>query len=121
MFHYVHLTPGEGVLLCPAHSQPGTVHSELLHAFRETCFSVRQTLWGRVEEGVTCVESDSDESDNWDDDDDEEDIKEETVSTSSPFAPRASDVVEHGVLIQCGIHNTEKQKSSPLLNYWVVG
>lgn len=119
MFHYVHLSPGRGVLICPAHSQSGTVHSELLHTFRETCFSIRQTLWGRVEEGVTCVESDS-ESDDWDDDE-EEDIKDETSLTFSPFAPRVSNVLEHGVLIQCGIQNTEKQKNSPLLNYWVVG
>ncbi len=68
---------------------------------------------------MTCVESDS-ESDDWDNDE-EEDIKKEMLLPSSPFAPRVSDVVEHGVLIQCGIHNAEKHKNSPLLNYWVVG
>ncbi len=106
-------------MLCPTHFQPGPVHSELLHTFRETSLTLRQTLWGRVEAGVTCVESDSESDDEWEEE--EEDTKNDKMPAVSPFSPQASSVVEHGILVQCGIHSVEKHKSSPVLNYWVVG
>ena len=41
----------------------------------------------------------------------------------SPFAPRASSVVEHGVLLHCTPSSPDKHKkqTTPTLHYWVVG
>lgn len=66
---------------------------------------------------MASVESDSD-SEDWDDD---EEIKTEKEKIIPPFAPQATFVLEQGVLIQCGIQGPEKHKSSPTLNYWVIG
>ena len=115
LFHYLHLSLGRGVILCPAHTTPpGPVQTELLHTFRETCLTLHESLWGRVEEGVCGVESESD-SDGWDSDEEVE------KSSASPFAPRLSSVIERGVLMQCGIYHPERHKTTPTLNYWVVG
>ena len=76
-------------------------------------------LYGQLEEGVCGVDSDSD-SDDWESDDDEDDSLRVKVSVS-PFAPRVSSVIEHGVLLQCGIHSLEKPRNIPTFNYWVVG
>ena len=90
---------------------------------------MRRVLRGRVMEGVSCVESDSDsdESD-WEDEEEIEGIEREFVkkkeekALESPFAPLASSVVEHGVLFHCKPSSPDKhQKQPPTLNYWVVG
>ena len=68
-------------------------------------------------EGEECVESDSDssDSDNWDS---EEEETKEGVSKPCPFAPRASSVVEHGVLLEC---STQSLKTSASIHYWIIG
>ena len=105
-------------MLCPAHpTPPGSVQSELIHVFHETILTIREVLYGKLEEGVCGVDSDSD-LDDWESDDDEDDRIKESVS---PFTPRVSSVIEHGVLLQCGIHSLEKPRNIPTLNYWVVG
>lgn len=118
MLHYVHLTCGRGVMLCPTYpAPPGPVQSELIRVFQETVLTIRELLYGQLEDGLNGVDSESD-SDDWSSDHDEDTSDEETAS---PFAPRVSSVIEHGVLLQCGIHSLEKTGNIPTLSYWVVG
>lgn len=63
-------------------------------------------------EGEECVESDSDSDDDWDSE--HEDVKEE----QHPFAPKASSVVEHGILLDC---STRSLKTTATLQYWIIG
>lgn len=137
LLHYVNLSPGRGALICPTYATPPKpVQSELLQCFQQTCLFVRKILRGRAAEGVACIESDSESDDDWSDEYDEEEegewngrggvakarskkVKEE----ASPFAPRASSVIEHGVLLHCSPSSTDKHKkqATPTLHYWVVG
>ena len=82
-------------------------------------------------EGVKCVESDSESEEeyNWSEEDEwsggDYSTKERAKKKEelSPFAPRASSVIEHGVLLHCTPSSPDKHKkqSAPTLCYWVVG
>lgn len=94
---------------------PGCVHSELLRGFQQTCSSVRGLLRGRGVEGEEGIESDSEDDDDWDSEEEEEG---EEVVVPRPFAPRASSVVEHGVMLEC---STNSLKTTAALRYWIIG
>ena len=130
LLHYVNLCPGRGALICPTYATPpGPIQTELLQCFQRTCVSIRQVLRGRLAEGTSCVESDSEseDDDDWSEDDEEWSgtVKEraEKKEELSPFAPKGSSVVEHGVLLHCTPSSPDKSKkqSAPTLRYWVVG
>lgn len=81
---------------------------------------MREVLRGRVLGGVV-----DDDDDDGEDDDSEEwesegaKVVEGFHVSPSPFAPRGSSVVEHGVLLECSAAHTLKVKAS--LQYWVIG
>lgn len=114
MLHYVDLEAGRGLMLCPTQSTtpPGNIHCELLKSFQLTCSVVRRVLRGGRGEGE---ESES-ESDDWDSDEEVEGGKEEEAAR--PFVPRASSVIEHGLLWECG---TCSLKTVASMRYWVIG
>lgn len=104
-------------MVCPTHStSPGCIQSELLKSFQLTCSVVRKVLWGGRGEGEDGTESQSEsESDDWDSE--EEEGGKEEVATR-PFVPKASSVVEHGMLWECG---TRSLKTVATMRYWVIG
>ena len=119
LLHYICLESGRGLMICPFHTTPGNVHSELLLCFQCTCSSMREVLRGRV---LGCVLKEEDDEDNDDDSkgwESEGEIVKGSPVSSSPFAPQDSSVVEHGVLLECYAAQTFKAKAS--LQYWVIG
>lgn len=120
MLHYIDLQSGRGLMICPTtqSTPPGCIHSELLKSFQLTCSVVRKVLRGGRAEGEDGTESRS-ESDDWDSEEDEgEGGKEEREAATRPFVPKASSVVEHGVLWGCG---TRSLKTVASMRYWVIG
>ena len=118
LLHYVDLQPGRGLMLCPTHTTPpGCIHSELLKGFQQTCCAVRQLLRGSGVEGEGGVESDSESDDDWGSEDEEEHGGVQEV-LPRPFAPKASSVIEHGVMLEC---STNSLKTVASLHYWVIG
>ena len=117
LLHYMNLEAGRGLMLCPTHTMPpGHVHSEVLKSFQQTCSMVRKVLQCGRCKGEGAVESES-ESDDWDSEEEEEQGEEQEVMPR-PFAPKASSVVEHGVLWEC---STRSLKTVATLRYWVIG
>lgn len=104
-------------MLCPTQTTPsGCVQSELLKSFHQTCYVVRQVLRGGRREGEESAESPSEsESDEWDS---EGEGEEQEVKVPRPFIPKASSVVEHGVLWEC---RTRSLKTTATMRYWVIG
>lgn len=117
LLHYVDLEAGRGLMLCPTQSMPpGSIQTELLKSFQLTCSVVRKVLRGGREEGEDGTESQS-ESDDWDSEEEVEGWKEKEEA-ARPFVPKASSVVEHGVLWECG---TRSLRTVACMRYWVIG
>jgi hypothetical protein len=77
---------------------------------------VRKVLRGSKGDGEDGIEIQSEsESDDWDSEEEEEEKGEEATR---PFVPRASSVMEHGVLWECG---TQSLKTVATMRYWVIG
>lgn len=119
LLHYVDLEAGRGLMLSPTQAKPpGNIQSELLKSFQLTCSVVRKVLRGGRGEGEDGTESQSEsESDDWDSEEETEGGEVEDV-TARPFVPKASSVVEHGVLWGCG---TSSLKTVASMRYWVIG
>ncbi len=67
------------------------------------------------------MESESESEGDWDDSEEEEGEglgEELKKKVPCPFSPKASSVVEHGVLLEC---STQSLKTTAELHYWVIG
>ena len=105
-------------MVCPTHTTPpGCIQSELLKSFQLACSVVRKVLRRGRGEGEDGTESQSEsESDGWDSEEEEEGGEEKAAP--QPFVPKASSVVEHGILWECG---TRSLKTVAVMQYWVIG
>lgn len=131
LLHYVCLEDGHGLMLCPTHTTPpGVVHSELLLCFQSTASRVREVLLGRATRNREVSDDDDDEEEDYDEEDESDydndsDLEQSTeefeksIISASPFIPRKSAVIEHGVLLECNTTSSLKVRS--FLQYWVIG
>lgn len=67
--------------------------------------------------GEHCLESES-ESDSEDWDSENEESRDQSEGVPHPFAPKASSVVEHGILLEC---STQSLKTTASLRFWIIG